>query len=70
MGGVSWGNGEMESKMYKDGKHRVLWFINNGITWYDVKKGIALDGWEKELEPYEGEGWKGWPFDECPEWLK
>ena len=69
MSGTSWETGEVETKPYKGGEHRVLWFINNGIVWYDVSAGVCKEGWEKELEPYEGDGILGWPLDECPDWI-
>ena len=69
MGGTSWGNGEVETKRYTDGEHRVLWFYNDDVIWYDVAKGIAKEGWEQELEHYEGGLHKGWPLNECPDWI-
>jgi hypothetical protein len=40
----------------------LFFFKNKDVVWYDATNGIAKDGWEKELEPYEGQA-DGMPFD-------
>lgn len=53
---VDWGTGHAD---FRGGK---LWrFENNGVVWYDVEQGIALEGWQAELEPYEGQV-EAWPL--------
>lgn len=55
-GGVTWRN-------YSETESRVTHFENGGIVWYDHQDKIAREGWQEELEPYEG-FMEGWPFDE------
>ncbi len=40
----------------------VAFFEDSGVVWYDASKGIARDGWQKALEPFEGPGHVGLPF--------
>ena len=39
----------------------MYYFENGGVVWYDAENGIARDGWQSELEPYEGEA-EGYPL--------
>jgi len=62
MGSTHWGNGfVMYGKV--DGEHVVVYFENDEKVFYDAKNQICAEGWEKELEPYEGLGYKGMPFE-------
>ena len=62
MSGTYWGNGRVDYDK-QGGIGYVTYFENNGVVWYDCDKGIALPGWQAELEPYEGEavGWNERP---------
>ena len=62
MSSVSWGNGEVVFRRLA-GDHFIFYFENDGVIWYDAVNRIARDGWQKELEPYEGTDWPGYPFD-------
>ena len=53
MSSTSWGNGHVDFGR-RNGETVVRYFENNGVVWYDADNGIALEGWQKELEPYEG----------------
>lgn len=58
---VSWGTGHVDFGCIA-GQTVVRYFENEGVVWYDARNGIAKEGWQKELEPYEGPGHVGAPI--------
>lgn len=58
MSGVSWVTGRVD---YRHGM--VAYFENDGVVWYDAEHGICRDGWQQELEPFEGPVAVGLPFE-------
>ncbi len=61
MSGVSWGTGQVDFVAH-DGVKKVVWFENNGVVWYSAVDRIAMEGWQDELDPFEGRC-EGYPFD-------
>ena len=55
---ITWGNGYVDYR-----SNRVYYFENNGVVWYDAANGIARDGWQAELEPYEGPNQVGYQLE-------
>jgi hypothetical protein len=63
---VDWQTGYVEFGSI-NGQTVVRHFENDGVVWYDQKSRIAKEGWQAELEPFEGPGHVGAPFDQIPE---
>ena len=59
MSGTNWKTGSVD---FVGGK--VFFFDDEGVVWYDAVNRIALDGWQAKLEPFEGPGYEGLPFDD------
>jgi hypothetical protein len=58
---VDWHTGWVEFGRI-NGQTVVRHFEHEGVVWYDDREGIALEGWQKALEPFEGPGHVGAPL--------